>query len=523
MTTSIHNFIKKTKITTLLRIIFLINLIIAISPLFIGEIKFHTDIARDFLLFDEIVKKKIVLIGPRASGLDGFFHGPLWLYLNIPFYIIGKGNPIIIGWGWIIMTISILFITKNLIGKIIKQKYSALLFITLFLTIFALHLNGLYNPYGALFLTIPFILVLYYYLETNKEKFLFISLIILGLMIHLQIATAGPFLISSLFIIIFKIIKNRSFSHLKSLLAIPLTTITYLLFDLRHNFQLSKSLLTYIKGTTNAIPLDTQTVILNRLNIMSNEGIDFFNSYYLNFIILILFLLTAIILILKLKNKNKLKTQEQVFLLTFYFYITFYFFSILHKGWLLYHYFLPTMSLPIFLLSVGTTLVEKKLKRIYIILTSIIIFTWTIHNIQEWKNLKNSIGQDENSWTYQSKIAQTVFEQNDREFGFFIFSPDILAYQTKASMNYYIKRYPNTKVFIYEKRPVTYLIIAPPPSDKPWLNYSSWKESKVNLTKEPIWKKQIPPVGYTIEKYKLDKKDLEIPTDPNINDWIHYR
>lgn len=497
----------------------LISIVTAVLPLSFGEIHFHTDIARDFLLFDEIAKKKIVLIGPRASGLQGFFHGPLWLYLNMPFYILGHGNPVIVGWGWIVLTVIFLYITY-LLSKNHLSKKTSISIIILFLAIFARHIKGLYNPYGALFLVIPFIFSLFSYLESGKEKYLFLSFFILGAMIQFQIAVAIPLLIASLPLVFYFIFKKKVFIHIRSILSILVFISSYIVFDLRHKFQLLSSILKYVTGKTNVIPLDTKIVIKQRLSLMSTRLVLFQNKT-INFMIFIIILFTVFYILILNKKGKKLQKNERLFVLGVYFYISFYIISIVHKGWLLGHYYLPILAIPIMLTGVGSNI--QKVRKIYKMFLLLSLIYWTVANINYNKNIKKIIGTSENSWIYQSKVAKTVFEQKDKEFGFFIFSPDILAYQSKAAMNYYINKNPNIKVAIYQKRPITYLIIAPPPPNQPWLNEKGWKKLKVKLVKQSEWTKTIPPVGYKVEKYLLTKEDLKISPDPNINDWVYFR
>ena len=88
-------------------------LFVVISAWYIlhNTIIFHTDIARDFLLIEDIVKNKpLTLIGPRSGGIPGVFHGPLWLYLNVPAFLFGGGNPVIVGWFWLGLSLVNLFI-----------------------------------------------------------------------------------------------------------------------------------------------------------------------------------------------------------------------------------------------------------------------------------------------------------------------------------------------------------------------------------------------------------------------------
>src|SRR3989338_5531608 len=83
------------------------------------DIIFSSEVARDFFLLDELHQKKIVLIGP--SSTTGLFHGPLWTYLNYPAYIFGGGDPVVVGWGWIIFVLFFIasgfFIAKTLLDS----------------------------------------------------------------------------------------------------------------------------------------------------------------------------------------------------------------------------------------------------------------------------------------------------------------------------------------------------------------------------------------------------------------------
>ncbi len=88
----INNFIAYISKNSL-KILFFTSIVICIimASWFVihGDIYFHTDIARDFLLLEDMVKNKpITLIGPRSGGISGVFHGTLWLYLNLPILIL---------------------------------------------------------------------------------------------------------------------------------------------------------------------------------------------------------------------------------------------------------------------------------------------------------------------------------------------------------------------------------------------------------------------------------------------------
>ena len=87
--------------------------------LFLGDLLFHTDIARDFLLMQDIAfNHKLTLIGPRAGGIPGVFFGPIWLYLNLPVFILGHGDPIVVGYFWVFLFLLSLGIVFYIARKI---------------------------------------------------------------------------------------------------------------------------------------------------------------------------------------------------------------------------------------------------------------------------------------------------------------------------------------------------------------------------------------------------------------------
>lgn len=132
----------------------LINFLIGAWPIIVNKnITFHTDIARDFALMDEIITtKKPTLIGPRAGGIPGVFHGPLWLYLNLPVFILSNGNPIVVGYFWIFLVILAVFLLFISTKKIFNKKI-AILGALLYSTIISRHIPSLFNSFGALIFT----------------------------------------------------------------------------------------------------------------------------------------------------------------------------------------------------------------------------------------------------------------------------------------------------------------------------------------------------------------------------------
>lgn len=206
-----------------------INIFLSLRWLFTGNLLFHSDLARDFILMQDLRDNQhLTLIGPRSGGISGVFHGPLWLYINMPFYLLGRGNPIMVSLGWWLFHIITIIIIKVIGSKLYGPKigtFSALLYSAVGI----LDIHSMNNPNGA---TIIFPIFFYYlsqFLKTKKIKFLLISWLLSGLLIQFQMAFGGPILLLTIALIFILSIKYKKTSWLVSLvvLLLPISTFYY--------------------------------------------------------------------------------------------------------------------------------------------------------------------------------------------------------------------------------------------------------------------------------------------------------
>src|SRR5690606_27082026 len=137
---------------------------------------------------------------------------------------------------------------------------------------------------------------------------------------------------------------------------------------------------------------------------------------------------------------------------------------LLFNGVLLIHYWWPLVPL-----SYGAValLLARAPRKTGSLLLLLILGSHLMGGIQFAQESSKKIGRIEDDWKFQQKLAQKIFDGEEEEFGYFIFTPDIYAYETKAAMNYMMQKNPQKQVARYEKRPVTYLIVAPNPSTRP--------------------------------------------------------
>jgi hypothetical protein len=131
------------------------------------------------------------------------------------------------------------------------------------------------------------------------------------------------------------------------------------------------------------------------------------------------------------------------------------------------------------------------------------------------------IGKSQDSWKFLFGVATKVFQQKENTFGYFVYSPDVLGYGPKYAMAYATTVY-KKRAESFVKKPTTYLIIAPPPSNNPYMKDAWWTKNQIYITPTPVFVIHFPN-GYKIEKYLLDKDEVKIPFDERINTGIHFR
>lgn len=494
---------------------FLVFLLISLNCLLLiwyvlhQDINFSSDIARDFFILNEISIKKIVLIGPNSS--TGLFHGPLWAYLNFPAYLFGKGDPIMVGWFWVLLSISFVIITFFISSKIFNKTVGFLTTIMLSLYMF-FHVHNLYNPHGAMLLIPVFFYLFIRYLQTQSFKYLISHLFITGAIIQFQMAIGIPFFILSSLALTTIIVKQKKWIHFSSFAVIPITLINFIIFDFRHNHLLYSLLTHYLNSAKRDHP-NYFLLGFERIKLMlSSAEILRRDSGYLN---LILFFILLGFIYLQIKNK-KYTTVYYSFL---YFYFGFFLLSMLNTGPLLYFYLFPLFPLVFLIFS---SFITSKYSKIFLVLFSIIFIQNFNTVISDIKDSNNIIGKSIYSWNFLHSAARKIFEGSENELGYFVYAPNTLAYEGKYALLYTQTEFPQKKVYVNIKKSITYLFIAPPPPNNPYMEDAWWRINKVKLDAKPVNTISFSN-GYKIEQYKLTADQIAIPPDPTIDPGLFFR
>ena len=477
-----------------------------------NEVNFFNDVARDFLLLGEMDHKKIVLIGPRSST-NNLFHGPLWTYINYPAYVFGNGDPVIVAWFWIFVE-CIFLITSFYIVRKLFGAFPALAYIMLTSIQMALHIDGVFHAEATFFFMPMFFFTICMYIQSKKVLYLALHLLALAIFIQLEVGIGIQFLMLSTPLVIWFICKHKLWNHLFIFSLIPVFLSNFIIFDLRHNLLMTKAVLSTGNSLHFFIPF--KSWLENRVNNtvslqLTANGINTLLTY-------VVFVLVITMTILLIKNKSKYK---HIYLLFLFYYFGYMCLSFFNKGVILFHY--------IYLLIPLTTLwfvsfLANKNKILFLPFIGIVFFLnlnyVTVHINNK---LQESVrGESPDSWKALSVVAKSVIDwQKGKEFGYFVFSPDALAYQPRYAMIYNFKK-AGIRALEYTKEPVTYIIAAPPPANNPYMTHVWWRKVPVKISSEPIATKKFPN-GFIVEKFILSQEEQRIPHDKAIELGIHFR
>ena len=494
----------------ILLLITLFNIYLSSSLVRHGEVNFFNDVARDFLLLQEMDQKKIVLIGPRSST-NNLFHGPLWTYINYPAYVFGNGNPVVVAWFWIFLECMFLFTGFYMVRKLFGTL-SAFAFIVLISAQMVFHINGVFHAEATFFFMPMFFFTICMYIKSKKNLYLVLHFLALAILIQLEVGVGLQFLMLSGPLVIWFIYKNKLWRHLLTFSLIPIFLSNLIIFDLRNNLRMAKAIFSTGRSLHFFIPFSSW--LENRIN--NTVSLQLFNNNPNTLFVYIVFASVVVVTILLIKNRSK---YRHIYLLCLFYYFGFMIFSFFNKGILLFHYVYLLVPLTTLWL---VSLLAGKYKLLFLPLIGIIFYLSFNSATSYVASAESRMGKDYNSWKSLSSVAKEVIDlQKNKEFGYFVFAPDALAYQPRYAMIYNFKA-AHAKAFEYKKNPITYVIAAPPPGNNPYMTHVWWRKVQVKISSEPAETKKFPS-GFTIEKFNLSREEQRVRHVKAIELGIHFR
>lgn len=480
-----------------------------------NTLHFHTDIARDFLLMEDmVVTHKPSLIGPRSGGIPGVFHGPLWLYMNLPVFFLSGGNPVATAWFWVALTVLSIGVVY-LVTKRIANGTSALAASALYAFAIAGSAANFINPFGAVLLSPLFFYLFIRYRNTGRVLHLLGALFTLGLIIQFQMAWGVPILILSLPLIVHTIVKYRKPLHLASfaILGIPLST--FLVFDLRHQFLQMNSVINYLKGTNgDKATMGVWELVQSRISGMLS-GMSLYFSQGNNLVLILLTSSFIVLCILYLRDK---KTDKKPVLYFLYFYIGFWLLTLLFRGTMWNYYVWP--FLPFFTIVVALMMNAVFRKRAPWVFTILFLLLTLLSVHALYPQTKSYFAQHSGLWHFYKTQADDIYKSAPNEFGWYVYSADQYGYSPKYALHYMQKSNEGKRGYEFQKKKTTYLIIFP--SDNKYTNEVWWKKDQIKINLEPKSTYSYNGGSY-VERYDLSPKDIEVASDPNLIQDLLFR
>lgn len=396
-------FTKISKETLLLIFLFFIGLGLRLY-LLDQNLFFNYEQGRDLLVVKDIVENhKLTLIGPKTD-IDGVFHGPLYYYLLFPLYLLFSGNPILMSQCLNVLisftVIPLFFLAKKLFDK--QTAWVAAIFWTFsYGAIISSHWFA--NPVFMPLLSVLFWWLILKYKESHSIFYILYSMFCLAAVIHLEIVNA-LFLIPAV-LLYFRLNKIKiPMRHLIiSCLLLVVSCASYALFELRHEFLMTHSLLNALGKTEPTSWLASLKQILGLLN--DQVRYYFFTSINHSFYWLVYF----IFLIVAWKKDH---TRLLFLWLSVPIFIIFFL-----PRFALFHFFLGIY--PALFIAAAVILREIKIIKIIKVIT---IITFIVSHLLLWqKNLPLNrfaffqAGQEGMKISEQIKTIDYLYQQTKKE------------------------------------------------------------------------------------------------------------
>lgn len=232
-------------------IIFCLAAFLYTYPVLNYNFPFTTDQGRDMLDIREIaVSFHPSLIGPTTS-INGVYLGPFYYYFNvIPFWI-GSGDPaVLVFWNilWYLIAAGFLFYF-NYKNNFWFGFFTSILFLTC--NAFFYSARYFWNANPMPYLTVFYFMSLVYIVNSGKSKYGFLGGFLSGLFLQVEAAFA---IIFFPFLLVYSLIRRVNFKTiLFSGIGFGLTLLPQIVFELRHQFVMTKTFLKEISGESQIL------------------------------------------------------------------------------------------------------------------------------------------------------------------------------------------------------------------------------------------------------------------------------
>lgn len=331
---------------------------------------FIWDQGYDAVKIREIVSGQLTLLGP-STGLSGVYLGPLWLYLGVPGFMLGQGNPyVLVGW-YVLLGVAAAPFWWLLTKELFPENKTYQLLCALLLGCIPGSITGttfVWNP----LLSIPLLSAsLYCLLRARSSRlFLFSGVLLAALIFQSEFAYA-VFLLPAIACVIPLIRGRISFlDYFGSGILVLATFIPQIVFELRNGFVMTKALVGHLSKAPTA---SFSSHLLTRVyELITTTGSLFVGFEPLSKIIGLSVAVLSIVVTFNLFSRKVIVTSSQVWkwkviaLLAAAPYLGFLLWQG-NEGNFFWYYLTPHFILLVPLLLVGLRMAEKSRKRPWLV------------------------------------------------------------------------------------------------------------------------------------------------------------
>lgn len=436
---------KKLKIISrkefiLLLLIILIGGYLRFPGILSNSFAFTYDVGRDLLAVNEIIQThKLPLIGP-TTGIPGVFYGPWWYYFLLPIFIITSGSPqaIAVAMGIIgILSIILSYIIGLKLGsKFLGLVFSSFVSISPVLVAFS---SQIWNPNIApFFVLVCLLLLIQIFAEKKSSSWIFLFLgITLAISVDLEIFFGLFFSVGVLLSL--AIVKRKSF-YIRNIINILLGALIILLprviFDLRHQFLLSKSFFSFVTlgGSEGGV---ATTNIIDRVGSLFN----FFGSVVANdnkavSLVILIFILAVI----AYSYKSIPEIQKKVLITCSSIILVFLSSLLMFKHEIWPHYLVGLPIIFILVLSISINSIAVKSKNLFFSLATIFFILLVNLNIPNLVNNAKNFKWEGDASVYRNQLEVIDYIYLDAEgktFKYVVYTPPVHDYTYRYLFNWY--------------------------------------------------------------------------------------
>ena len=250
---------------------------------------------RDFLRLGEMLKGRLVLIGPQTDA-DGIFHGALSYYSFLPFFVIFSGNPLYISYTLIfINALAIYFLYKLLKEEVGKR--AAFIGSLIYATSYSAVVYARWLLHENLIPALTIFLIYLLFRSKRNPKYLVGVAIVWSVMFHLALQVPIILSIPILIYLYLAKVKLGKKVILYSLLSVLLIMSSYIIFNIRHDGILTSGVTAYLNQ------LNESAQRASTLDEFKNEIVDNLFPSFRQMAFLIFGLITGILILNSRKNK----------------------------------------------------------------------------------------------------------------------------------------------------------------------------------------------------------------------------